>query len=60
MRWSIYDASHLRISVEREEGNPVISVDPNGTVHALRVGSAVLVGNFDGVVDKIKVTVTDK
>lgn len=34
--------------------------DNDGTVHALREGTAVLVGDFDGVIDRIQVIVYSK
>jgi hypothetical protein len=54
------DLSQIKFSAEQDEDNPVIRVDGNGTVHALREGKAVLVGGFDGVVDRIQVTVYSK
>jgi hypothetical protein len=54
------DSSQIKLSVEQEDGNPVIRVDKNGTVHALREGKAVLVGDFGGVIDRIQVTVYSK
>jgi hypothetical protein len=62
VKFPIYldDSSQIQLSVEQDEGNPVIRVDRDGTVHALREGTAVLVGNFDGVIDRIQVTVYGK
>jgi hypothetical protein len=62
VKFPIYldDSSQINLSVEQDEGNPVIGVDKNGTVHALREGKAVLVGDFDGVIDRIQVTVYNK
>lgn len=54
------DSSRIKLSVEQNEGNPVIRVDKTGTVHALREGNAVLVGDFDGVKDRIQVSVYSK
>jgi hypothetical protein len=54
------DSSQIKLSVEQDEGNPVIRVDKEGTVHALREGIAVLAGDFDGVVDRIQVSVYSK
>ena len=54
------DLTTTKLSVEQNEDDPVIRVDPNGLVHALREGTAVIVGNFDGVIDRVKVTVYDK
>jgi hypothetical protein len=62
VKFPIYldDSSQIKLSVEQDEGNPVISVDKIGMVHALREGRAVLVGDFDGVIDRIQVTVYSK
>ena len=54
------DSSQINLSVEQDDGDPAIRVDKNGMVHALREGKAVLVGNFDGVQDRIQVTVFNK
>ena len=51
------DFSQIKLSVEQDEVNPVISVDTNGMIHALRDGEAVLIGEFAGMTDKIQVTV---
>jgi hypothetical protein len=62
VKFPIYldDSSQIKLSVEQDEGNPVIRVDQNGTIHALREGTAVLVGDFDGTKDHIQVTVYSK
>jgi hypothetical protein len=54
------DSTQIKLSVEQNEDDPVIRVDPNGLVHALREGKAVIVGDFDGVIDRVKVTVYSK
>ena len=54
------DLTTTKLSVGQDEDDPVIRVDPNGLVHALREGKAVIVGDFDGVIDRVKVTVYDK
>jgi len=54
------DASQIKLSAEQDESNPVINVDKSGTVHALREGSAVLVGDFGGIMDRIEVIVYGK
>lgn len=51
------DCDQLHLAVDQPEDDPVIQVDPTGLVHALRPGTAVITGNFDGVRDSIKVTV---
>lgn len=48
---SLDDASQSKLSVQQDEANPVIRVDSNGMVHALREGTAVITGNFDGAID---------
>jgi len=45
---------------ERDANNPVISVDNNGMVHALREGNAVLIGEYAGVKDEVRVTVESR
>jgi pimeloyl-ACP methyl ester carboxylesterase len=59
LKFPIYldDSSQVKLSIEQNEGNPVISVDKNGMVHAIREGTAVLLGEFAGVTDKIQVSV---
>ncbi len=54
------DLTMIKLSVEQDENDPVLRVDPNGMVHALREGTAIIVGNFDGAIDRLKVTVYDK
>lgn len=54
------DSSRIKLSVEQNEGNPVISVDKNGLVHALREGNAVLKGEYAGVKDEVRVTVESR
>jgi hypothetical protein len=54
------DSSQVKLSVEQDEGDPVISVDKNGTVQALQEGKAVLIGEFAGMTDKVQVTVETK
>lgn len=54
------DSTQIKLSVEQDEDDPVLRVDPNGLVHALREGTAVIIGDFDGVIDKLEVTVYSK
>ena len=54
------DATQIKLSVEQDEGNPVIRVDKTGLVHALREGRAVIVGDFDGKIDKVTADVYSK
>jgi hypothetical protein len=53
VKFPIYldDSTQIKLSVEQDDGNPVISVDKNGTVHALQEGKAVLIGEFAGMTD---------
>lgn len=54
------DSTQIKLSIEQNEGNPVIRVENNGLVHALSEGNAVIVGDFDGVIEKLKITVYSK
>jgi len=56
----LMNLTEMKFSVEQSEFEPVVRVDANGWVHALRPGKAVLVGDFDGVIDKIPITVYTK
>jgi hypothetical protein len=62
LKYPIYltDSSQIKLSVQQDEANPVIRVDKNGMVHGLRKGKAVIVGDFDGVIDRISVSVYTK
>jgi hypothetical protein len=62
VKFPIYlqDSSQIKLSLEQDEGNPVIRVDKSGMVHALREGKATIAGEFGGVIDKIQVTVYSK
>lgn len=62
VKYPIYlqDSSQIKLSVQQDEASPVIRVDKNGMVHALRKGKAVIVGDFDGVIDRISVSVYTK
>ena len=59
LKYPIYldDFSQIKLSLEQDEGRPVVRVDKNGIVHALNEGKAVLIGDFDGVKDRIAITV---
>jgi hypothetical protein len=50
-------SERLSLSVDQPEDDPVVRVDPDGLVHALRPGTAVITGDFAGVKDSIHVTV---
>jgi hypothetical protein len=62
VKYPIYldDCSQIKLSVEQDESNPVISVDRSGAVHAIREGTALLTGEFAGQVDTIYVTVVSR
>jgi hypothetical protein len=53
VRFPIYldDSSGTNLSAEQNEGNPIMRIDEDGTVHALREGMAVLMDDFDGIID---------
>jgi hypothetical protein len=51
------DLTTIKLSVEQDENDPVLRVDSNAMVHALREGKAVVVGNFEGAIDRVKFTV---
>jgi len=59
LKYPIYltNAEQLTMSVEQPAGDPVIDVDKFGLIRALRPGKAVITGIFDGVADKVTVTV---
>lgn len=57
---SLDDAKHIKLTVEQDESAPVVRVDSDGLVHALREGDAVITGNFDGAIDKVTVHVYTK
>jgi len=54
------DSSQITLSIEQDATNPVISVDNNGLVHALREGNAVLIGEYAGVKDEVRVAVQSR
>lgn len=62
LRYPIYlEASEpLNLTVDQPEDDPVIRVDANGVVHALRPGKALITGDFDGVRDSVEVEVFAK
>ena len=45
------------MTIEQPQDDPVISVDADGSIHALREGEAVVVGSFDGIEAKVRVHV---
>jgi hypothetical protein len=59
LRYPVYldSSEQLNLTVDQPEDDPVISVNPNGLIHALRPGTAVVTGDFDGMKDSIQVDV---
>lgn len=47
----------LNLTVDQPVDDPIVRVDPDGLVHALRAGTATVTGDFDGAKDSVKVTV---
>jgi pimeloyl-ACP methyl ester carboxylesterase len=59
LKYPIYisTADSLNLTVEQSEDDPVIQVDSTGVVHALRPGTALITGDFDGIRDTVQVDV---
>jgi hypothetical protein len=56
--YAVYpDAKGIIFTVDQSAERPVIELDGNGEVHALREGSARITAEFEGVQDSIVVTV---
>lgn len=53
-------SSQIKFTVEQPEGDPVVRLDNNGMVHALRAGDAKIFADFDGIKDSVVVTVYTK
>ncbi|MFP5236834.1 MAG: hypothetical protein ACLGSD_13110 [Acidobacteriota bacterium] len=51
------DSSSITMVVDQPEDNPVIRLDGNGLVHALRPGRAKITGRFAGLEDTVEVDV---
>jgi pimeloyl-ACP methyl ester carboxylesterase len=62
LRYPVYleNAAGLKVTVDQPEDDPVIRVDDDGLVHALRPGTAVIAGDLDGVTDSVRVEVYSK
>jgi hypothetical protein len=59
----IPDCEQIKFSVEQpddEAGYPAVEMDKGCLVRALREGKAVIVGNFDGIIGRVKITVYSK
>lgn len=54
------DSKQIKFKVEQSDRDPVIRLDSNGMVHALRPGEATITADFDGVQDSVVVTVYTK
>ena len=54
------DASQIKFTVDQPKRDPVIRLDSNGMVHALRPGEARIIADFDGVQDVVVVNVYTK
>jgi len=54
------DSSQIALLIEQDASNPVISIDKYGMVHALRAGNAVVIGEYAGVRDEVRVTVESR
>jgi len=50
----------LKVEVRQPENDPVVRVDANGVVHALRAGRAVVTAELGGMRDSVTVQVYDK
>jgi len=61
LQYPIYlnDCNGITLSVEQPD-NPVVRVDSDGTVHALRPGRAIVLGELGGVHDQVIVNVYDR
>lgn len=49
--------SDIQIAIDQPQTNPVISIDGEGEIHALRSGRAVITGKFAGMTDRVVVIV---
>jgi len=54
---SLRDSMSVTMWVDQPENNPVIKLDRNGMIHALRPGTARITGTFAGMQDTVVVTV---
>jgi hypothetical protein len=62
LEYPIYleNSNQIRFTALQPTATPVILLDANGMVHGLRPGKATIIGDFDGVEDKVVVTVYTK
>jgi pimeloyl-ACP methyl ester carboxylesterase len=54
---SLVGSNKVNFTVDQDLEDPIVSVDPNGLVHGVRAGQAVIVGHFGRLVNSITVTV---
>jgi hypothetical protein len=54
------DSTQIKFGVEQDQYYPAVQVDPNGMVHALHEGKAVITGDFDGATAQLTITVYNK
>ena len=52
------DSTRLSFAIDQTVGDPVIQLDRDGLIHALRLGEATITADFAGVRDQIKVRVS--
>jgi len=50
-------SERLSLTADQPEDDPVVRIDSDGLIHALRSGTVVVTGDFAGIRDSIKVTV---
>jgi prepilin-type processing-associated H-X9-DG protein len=62
LKFPIYldGSEQLNLTVDQPEDGPVIRVDADGLVHALRAGTAMITADFDGIKDSVAVDVYSK
>jgi hypothetical protein len=51
--WLPHSLSAIQITVDQPGGNPVIRIDGDGNIHALRTGKATITGKFGGMTDRV-------
>jgi len=50
-------ADTIKLTVDQPEDDPVIRLDKNGLIHPLRAGKAIIIGDIEGVQDRVEVAV---
>jgi hypothetical protein len=56
----LHGIEHITVTVAQPESDPVIRIDKNGMIHALRIGKAIISGEFAGAKDQVTVDVEPK